>query len=70
MKQILKNLIRKNWLFIFIVVMLQTKSTLLLSMLRTPDSSSINLGGAYFDSPVLWVHVAIIVLVCSPILFF
>ena len=70
MKQILKNLIRKNWLLIFLVVMLQAKSELLLSMLRTPDSSSISLGSAYFDPPVLWVHVAIIVLVCSPILFF
>ena len=70
MKETVKNLIRKNWLFIFIVVMLQTKSTLLLSMLRTQDSASINLGGAYFDAPVLWVHVAIVILVCSPILFF
>ncbi len=54
MKQILKNLIRKNWLLICLVVMLQAKSELLLSMLRTPDSSSISLGSAYFDPPVLW----------------
>lgn len=70
MKQQVKNIIRKNWLFVFILVMLQAKSTLLLSMLRTPDSSSINLGSAYFDTPVLWVHVAIVILVCSPIFFF
>lgn len=70
MKQILKNLIRKNWLFLFMVVMVQVKSILLLSMLRTPDSSSISLGSAYFDRPVLWAHIAIVVLVCSPILFF
>ncbi|NSB12565.1 LTA synthase family protein [Clostridium beijerinckii] len=69
-KERMKNLVRRNWLFIFMVAMLQAKSTLLLSMLRTQDSSSISLGSAYFDSPVLWVHIAIIVLVCSPIFLF
>lgn len=70
MKKIVKNIIRKNWLFVFIVVMIQFKSTLLLSMLRTPNSVSISLESAYFDKPVLWAHIAIIILICSPILFF
>lgn len=70
MKQILKNLIRRNWLFTFMVIMLQIKSTLLLSMLRTPNSAGIDLGSAYFDKPVMWAHVTIIILVCSPIFFF
>lgn len=70
MEQKFKNIIRRNWLFVFMVVVLQFKSLILLSMLRTPNSSSINIGGAYFGSPVIWAHLAIIVLVCSPIFFF
>ena len=52
------------------VVMLQIKSMTLLSMLRTPNSSSINLGSIYFTTPAIWAHIAIIVLICSPIFFF
>ena len=70
MKQKLKNLIPSNWLFVFMVVMLQCKSMILLSMLRTPNSSSINLGSIYFTPPVRWAHIAIIILICSPIFFF
>lgn len=70
MKQRLKNIIKSNWLFVFMVVMLQFKSMILLSMLRAPNSSSINLGSIYFSVPVLWAHIAIITLICSPILFF
>ena len=70
MKQKLKNIIKNNWLFVFMVVILQLKSMILLSMLRTPNSSSINLGNIYFTAPVIWAHVAIIILICSPILFF
>ena len=70
MKQKLKNIIRSNWLFVFMVVMLQFKSMILLSMLRTPNSSSINLGSIYFTPPVRWAHIAIIILICSPIFFF
>jgi len=70
MEQKLKNLIKRNWIFVFMVVTLQLKSMILLSMLRTPNSSSINLGGIYFGTPVLWAHIAIIVLICSPIFFF
>ena len=70
MKQKLKNIIKSNWLFVFMVVVLQFKSMILLSMLRTPNSSSINLGSIYFTSPVIWAHVAIIILIVSPIFFF
>lgn len=70
MEQKLKNLVKRNWIFVFMVVALQLKSMVLLSMLRTPNSSSINLGGIYFGTPVLWAHIAIIVLICSPIFFF
>lgn len=70
MEQKVRNLIKRNWLFVFMIIMLQFKSMALLSMLRTPNSSSINLGGIYFGTPVIWAHLAIIVLVCSPIFFF
>lgn len=70
MKQKLKNIILRNWPFIFLVLVIQFKSVILLSMLRTQNSSSINLGDIYFGTPVLWAHIAIIILICSPILFF
>lgn len=70
MEQKVRNLIKRNWLFVFMVIMLQIKSMALLSMLRTPNSSSINLGGIYFGTPVIWAHLAIIVLICSLIFFF
>lgn len=70
MRKKLKNIIRCNWLFIFMIFMIQLKSMILLSMLRTPNSSSINLGSIYFTKPVIWAHLAIVILVCSPILFF
>ncbi|MFT8351934.1 LTA synthase family protein [Clostridium saccharoperbutylacetonicum] len=70
MKQRLKSIFINNWLFLFMVVVLQYKSIILLSMLRTQDSSSINLGDIYFGTPVKWAHIAIIVLICSPILLF
>lgn len=70
MKQRLKNIIKNNWLFVFIVAAIQFKSIILLSMLRTPNSSSINLGSIYFGEPAKWVHVAIITLIVSCIFFF
>ena len=70
MKQRLKNIIKHNWLFAFMVVMLQLKSMTLLSMIRTPNSSSINIEGIYFTAPLIWAHVFIIILICSPIFFF
>lgn len=70
MKQKLRDFIKINWLFAFMVVMLQLKSMTLLSMLRTPKSSGIDINNIYFTSPVIWEHIAIIILVASPILFF
>jgi phosphoglycerol transferase MdoB-like AlkP superfamily enzyme len=70
MKQIFKNIIRNNWLFVFMLIAIHFKSIVLLSMLRTPDSSSINLGNIYFTEPVKWAHIAIVFLVVSPIFFF
>ena len=70
MKQKLRNIIKNNWLFIFMVVMIQFKSMILLSMLRTTNSSSINLGSIYFGEPAKWVHIAIITLIVSVIFLF
>ncbi|NFE59421.1 LTA synthase family protein [Clostridium botulinum] len=70
MKKNLKRIIKNNWLFVFMVIMLQLKSMILLSMLRAPNSSSINLSNAYFTPPIIWAHLSIIILVCSPIFLF
>lgn len=70
MKQKLKNFIINNWLFVFMVIAIQFKSIILLSMLRTDNSSSINLGSIYFGTPAKWVHVSIIILIFSLIFFF
>ncbi|MBW6411484.1 LTA synthase family protein [Clostridium weizhouense] len=70
MKKNLKNIFRSNWLFIFMIIILQIKSMTLLSMLRTPNSSSISLKSIYFTPPIIWAHIAIIALVCSPIFLF
>ncbi|AOR24706.1 LTA synthase family protein [Clostridium taeniosporum] len=70
MKKKLKSIIKSNWLFVFMVIILQLKSMILLSMLRTPNSSSISLSNTYFTPPVIWAHLAIIVLICSPIFLF
>lgn len=70
MKTKLRDIIKNNWLFVFMVIMIQFKSIILLSMLRTPNSSSINLGSIYFGEPVKWAHVAIITLIVSIIYLF
>lgn len=70
MKEKLRNIIKNNWLFVFMVIMIQFKSIILLSMLRTTNSSSINLGSIYFGEPAKWVHVAIITLIVSVIYLF
>ncbi|NFE74553.1 DUF229 domain-containing protein [Clostridium botulinum] len=70
MKKISKNIFRSNWLFVFMIIILQIKSMTLLSMLRSPNSSSISIGTMYFSPPVIWAHLAIIILVCSPIFLF
>ena len=70
MKEKLRHIIKNNWLFVFMVIMIQSKSIILLSMLRTTNSSSINLGSIYFGEPAKWVHVAIITLIVSVIYLF
>ncbi|MGN2368814.1 LTA synthase family protein [Clostridium cagae] len=70
MKKISKNIFRSNWLFVFMIIILQIKSMTLLSMLRSPNSSSISIGTMYFSPPVIWAHLAIIILVCIPIFLF
>lgn len=68
MKQRFKKIIINNWLFIFMLVAIQLKSMLLLSMLRTPESSS--LGEIYFGQPSKISHIAIITLILSVICLF
>lgn len=70
MKQKLKMIVKNNWLFIFMVFMIQLKSMLLLAMLRTPGSASISLTKMYFGVPALGVHFAIITLLLSIIYIF
>ncbi len=48
MKEKVKSFLKCNWVFIFLVVVLQVKSMMLLSMLRTPGSASMNFGIMYF----------------------
>lgn len=70
MKNISKKLIYNNWLFILMVLIIQGKSMLLLSMLRTDDSSSINFATMYFGTPAIWAHLVIIILILSIIYLF
>lgn len=65
MKEKVKSFLKCNWVFIFLVVVLQVKSMMLLSMLRTPGSASMNFGIMYFTPPAIWAHIAIITLIAS-----
>lgn len=65
MKEKVKSFFKCNWVFIFLVITLQIKSMLLLSMLRTPGSTSINLSSMYFTPPAWWGHIAIVTLIAS-----
>lgn len=65
MKEKVKGFLKCNWVFIFLVVILQLKSMMLLSMLRTPDSASMNFATMYFTPPAWWAHIAIITLIAS-----
>lgn len=65
MKEKVKSFLKCNWVFIFLVVILQLKSMMLLSMLRTPSSASMNFSMMYFTSPAWWAHIAIITLIAS-----
>lgn len=70
MKDKLTNIIKNNWLFLFLVVVLQIKSMMLLAMLRTPGSAGISLSKMYFGTPAILVHILIIVLISSIIFLF
>lgn len=70
MKNFLKKLFFNNWLFIIMVLIIQLKSMLLLSMLRSPDSSGISISTMYFGTPVIKAHILIIALICSIIFLF
>lgn len=65
MKEKLKKIVLNNWLFIFMVLIIQVKSMLLLSMLRTTNSSSINFATMYFGTPAIGAHLVIITLILS-----
>ena len=65
MKEKVKSFLKCNWVFIFLVVVLQVKSMMLLSMLRTPGSASMNFGIMYFTPPAIWAHIAIVTLIAS-----
>jgi lipoteichoic acid synthase len=65
MKEKLKKIVLNNWLFILMVLILQAKSMLLLSMLRTTNSSSINFSTMYFGVPAIGAHLVIITLILS-----
>lgn len=65
MKEKVKRFFKCNWVFIFLVITLQIKSMLLLSMLRTPGSTGINLSSMYFTPPAWWAHIAIVTLIAS-----
>lgn len=70
MKKFLKSLFYNNWLFVLMVFIIQLKSMLLLSMLRSPNSSSISISTMYFGTPVIKAHLLIIALICSIIFLF
>lgn len=65
MKEKVKSFFKCNWVFIFLVITLQIKSMLLLSMLRTPGSRGINFDLMYFTPPAWWAHIAIVTLIAS-----
>lgn len=65
MKDKLKKIVLNNWLFILMVLIIQVKSMLLLSMLRTTSSSGINFATMYFGVPAIGAHLVIITLILS-----
>lgn len=70
MKEKVKSFFKCNWVFIFLVLTLQIKSMLLLSMLRTPGATGINIASMYFTPPAWWAHIAIVTLIASFIYLF
>lgn len=70
MKEFFKKRVLNNWLFLLMVVIIQLKSMLLLSMLRSTNSSRISLSTMYFGVPALYAHLFIITLVLSILFLF
>lgn len=70
MKNFFKKIIYNNWIFITMILIVQAKSMLLLSMLRTKDSSTINLATMYFGVPPIVAHILIIIFIFSFIYLF
>ncbi|MBU3107811.1 LTA synthase family protein [Clostridium gasigenes] len=70
MKEKLKKIVKNNWLFLFMVLIIQIKSMFLLSLLRTPGSASIDITKMYFGIPAIGIHLAIITLILSVIYIF
>ena len=70
MKDFFKKLIYNNWLFVALVLIIQGKSMILLSMLRTTNSSSIDFKTMYFGVPAIGAHILIITFISSIIYLF
>ena len=70
MKDFFKKLIYNNWLFVAMVLIIQGKSMLLLSMLRATNSSGIDFKTMYFGVPAIGAHILIICLIFSIIYLF
>lgn len=70
MKKHLKNIFYNNWSFIVTFIFIQLKSMILLSMLRTENSSSIDLKSIYFTKPFILGHFLIIITILSFIFLF
>ncbi|MDU5110807.1 MAG: LTA synthase family protein [Clostridium sp.] len=65
MKDFIKKFLFNNWLYVVMVLIIQGKSMLLLSMLRTENSSSINFATMYFGVPAIGAHLLIIAFIFS-----
>ncbi|WP_300386589.1 LTA synthase family protein, partial [Clostridium sp.] len=70
MKKHLKNTLYNNWSFIITCIFIQLKSMIILSMLRTENSSSISLTSIYFTKPFILGHFLIIISFFSIIFLF
>lgn len=65
MKDFIKKFLFNNWLYVVMVLIIQGKSMLLLSMLRTENSSSINFATMYFGVPAIGAHLLVIAFIFS-----
>lgn len=65
LKDLFKNIINSYGIIIITFAVLMIKSICFLSMLRTPNSTSMDFGRAYFQSPPMLAHIAFIVVLLS-----